>query len=179
MTVTSMLTYSEGTEKSAIDSSDFYNIKDLLMIERNQETRVLSLFGSPPRETSILGKQLRNVWTSPFCLYEVSTLDQIGDPKPLLEGKLCGSPMSLHCFSHILPNPKMRKCLCVIQVQSADEHTLSLNRRPLPSIWVRTFNAGAHKHRGITICCMVFILSLNRHLFTFPNPVVPNVREQD
>lgn len=75
MTVTSMLTYSEGTEKSAIDSSDFYNIKDLLMIERNQETRVLSLFGSPPRETSILGKQLRNVWTSPFCLYEVSTLD--------------------------------------------------------------------------------------------------------
>lgn len=62
VTVTFMLTYSEGTEKSAIDLSDFYNIKELwfwpLMFEGNQETRVLSLLGSPPRETIIVGKQL-------------------------------------------------------------------------------------------------------------------------
>lgn len=35
MTVTFMLTYSEGTEKSATDLSDFYNIKELLVLAFN------------------------------------------------------------------------------------------------------------------------------------------------
>lgn len=35
MTVTSMLTYSEGTEKSAIGLSGFYNIKELLVLTFN------------------------------------------------------------------------------------------------------------------------------------------------
>lgn len=35
VTVSFMLTYSEGTEKSAIDLSDFYNIKELLVLAFN------------------------------------------------------------------------------------------------------------------------------------------------